>query len=235
MSKSSNNRKKKLNQGIITIIRDLFQSIISLIILFLAAGTFNWWNGRIYLIIILAHHVAKIILLYIFNPALFQVRAKLFTEDTKKYDRVFVYCFIVLSLLLYIITGFDAVRFQWSSFDRFLVYVGISIFAIGWIFGIWAMIVNKNFTMTISVDKERYLCATGPYKIVRHPGYAAEIIMILVVPLILGSVWSYIPAALLVLIFIIRTYFEDKILQKDLEGYDLYSQKIKFRLFPFIW
>ena len=78
------------------------------------------------------------------------------------------------------------------------------LFFLNWIIGIWAMIVNKNFTMTVSLDKEQYLCTKGPYKIVRHPGYTAEIIMILVVPLILGSVWSYIPAGLLVVLFIVR-------------------------------
>ncbi|QEE16990.1 isoprenylcysteine carboxylmethyltransferase family protein [Promethearchaeum syntrophicum] len=235
MSKIKVKKVKSQNQGIFTIIRDLFQSIFSLMILFLAAGTFNWRNGRIYLIIILLHHVAKIILLYIFNPALFQVRTEIFTENTKKYDRIFIYCFIVLSLLFYIIAGFDAVRFQWSSFDNSLIYLGIPIFLIGWIIGIWAMIANKNFTMTVSVDKNRYLCDTGPYKIIRHPGYTGEIIMILSVPLIFGSAWSYIPAALLIIIFIVRTHFEDKLLQKELPGYDLYSKKTKFRLIPLIW
>ena len=235
MSKTSNNRNKiKLNHGLITVFRDLFQSIFSLVILFLSAGTFNWWNGRIYLIIIILHHVAKTILLHVFNPTLFKIRANIFTEDTKKYDRIFVFCFIVLSLLLYIIAGIG-VRFKWTSFDRFIVYVGIPIFVIGWIIGIWAMIVNRNFTMTISVDNKHYVCTKGPYKIIRHPGYAAEILMIIVFPLILGTIWAYIPAILLFLVFIVRTYFEDKVLKKELEGYNEYSQRTKFRLFPFIW
>ena len=235
MSKTSGKGEKLRNQGIFTIIRDLFQSIFSLMILFLAAGTFNWWNGRIYLIIILLHHVAKILLLYIFNPDLFQVRTKIFTENTKKYDRIFVYCFIVFSLLFYIIAGFDAVRFHWSSINNSIIFIGIPLFLIGWIIGIWAMIVNKNFTMTVSVDKNQYLCSTGPYKIIRHPGYAGEIIIIIGTSLILGSLWSLIPAVLLISIFIIRTHLEDKVLQLELKGYHLYSKKTKFRLFPLIW
>jgi protein-S-isoprenylcysteine O-methyltransferase Ste14 len=235
MSNSGKTGGNFRNLGLITIIRDIFQSTFSLIFLFLAAGTFNWWNGIIYLLIILLHHIAKIILLYMFNPALFHVRAKLFTEQTKVYDKIFVYCFIVFSLLFYIIAGFDAVRFQWSNMDRSLVYVGVVIFAFGWIIGIWAMIVNKNFTMTVSVEKNRYICEKGPYKIIRHPGYTAEMIMILVVPLIFGSAWSYIPAVLLIILFTVRTYFEDKVLQKEMQEYVLYSQKTKYRLIPFIW
>ena len=235
MSKTSIRLYKHRNQGIFTIIRDLIQSIFSLMILFVAAGTFNWWNGRLYLLIIMLHHVAKILLLYLFNPTILNARARIFTENTKKYDRIFVYCFVVFSLLLYIIAGFDAVRYQWSSFNNSLIFIGIPIFLIGWIIGIWAMIVNKNFTMTISVDKNEYLCSTGPYKIIRHPGYAGEIIMILSFPLILGSLWSFIPAVILILIFIIRTHLEDQVLQLELNGYNEYSKKTKFRLFPFIW
>jgi len=235
VAKTSEKLNKHRNQGIFTIIRDLIQSIFSLTILFFAAGTFNWWNGRLYLFIILLHHFAKNILLYLYNPNILYVRARIFTENTKKYDKIFVYCFVIFSLLLYIIAGFDAVRFHWSSFNNSIIFIGIPLFLIGWIIGIWAMIVNKNFTMIVSVDKNQYLCSTGPYKIIRHPGYAGEIIIIIGTSLILGSLWSLIPAVLLISIFIIRTHLEDKVLQLELNGYNLYSKKTKFRLFPLIW
>lgn len=105
------------------------------------------------------------------------------------------------------------------------------------IIGIWAMVENEHFEqfVRIQTDRNHRVVTTGPYKIVRHPGYLAGILGTLAGPLMLGSVWSIIPACLIVVLFVWRTAREDRILIKELEGYLQYTEQTPYRLIPFVW
>ena len=114
--------------------------------------------------------------------------------------------------------------------------VGGVIFISACCFGAWAMAVNSHFEMTVFVkDQEQQVCSTGPYRYIRHPGYAAEIIALFGVPLILGSWFCFIPAGALTIVFVIRTALEDQTLQEELPGYKEYTQRTRYRLIPHIW
>ncbi|MBE3086692.1 MAG: isoprenylcysteine carboxylmethyltransferase family protein, partial [Bacteroidetes bacterium] len=84
-------------------------------------------------------------------------------------------------------------------------------------------------------DRSHQVATSGPYKYVRHPGYVGFIVLNLATPLILGSIWALIPAAILSILFIIRTSLEDRTLRNELEGYKEYAQKVQYRLIPGIW
>ena len=103
--------------------------------------------------------------------------------------------------------------------------------------GIWAMAVNAGFEMTVRIQEDRghQVCTTGPYRVIRHPGYAAEIIAAPAYTFILGSWWALIPTAAFIALFIVRTILEDRTLQNELPGYKEYAQKTRYRLIPFIW
>jgi protein-S-isoprenylcysteine O-methyltransferase Ste14 len=102
---------------------------------------------------------------------------------------------------------------------------------------IWAMASNRFFAKTVRIQEERAhaVASSGPYRFVRHPGYAANIVTMFAVSLLLGSLWTLIPAALSALAFIVRTALEDNTLQRELDGYVGYARQVRYRLVPGIW
>jgi protein-S-isoprenylcysteine O-methyltransferase Ste14 len=100
-----------------------------------------------------------------------------------------------------------------------------------------AMRANKYLSRFVEVQRERghKVIISGPYQYVRHPMYAGLIVLIYSIPVALGSLWTLLPASVLTLLFVIRTYFEDKTLHEELEGYKAYSERVKYRLLPGIW
>ena len=90
--------------------------------------------------------------------------------------------------------------------------------------------------MRIQSDRNHHVIESGPYGIVRHPGYTATILgLVLATPLLLGSWWAFIPAVLSTVCLIIRTALEDRTLQKELSGYEVYTHKVRYRLLPGLW
>ena len=101
----------------------------------------------------------------------------------------------------------------------------------------WSMGTNPHLETTVRIQKDRghKVATTGPYNIVRHPMYLGGILQSLSIPLFLGSAWTLIPAGIQVVLLVIRTTYEDRTLQDELEGYKDYSQKTRYRLMPGVW
>ncbi len=139
--------------------------------------------------------------------------------------------------ILPVVIGLDAGRFQWSYLNYYFLIPGYLLYIFSNILVIWAMMENKHFEATVRIQKDRghKVITSGPYKLVRHPGYLAGIIYVIGLPMILGSVYGFIASAAAILIIIIRTGLEDKTLKNELEGYVEYSKKVKYRLIPGIW
>jgi protein-S-isoprenylcysteine O-methyltransferase Ste14 len=99
------------------------------------------------------------------------------------------------------------------------------------------MWVNNWFSSTVRIqmDRDQHVVQDGPYRYVRHPGYVGGILMAVSASLILGSLWALIPASIVVLLLVIRTYLEDTTLQKELPGYADYTKKVRYRLVPGLW
>ncbi len=129
-------------------------------------------------------------------------------------------------------------RYHWSPpFPIWLQLLALVIFVMASAIQTWAMVVNKFFSTIVRIQKDRghYVVTDGPYKYVRHPGYTGAIIISFSIPLLLGSLWALIPAMIGDCILIIRTFFEDSTLKKELEGYEEYAHRVHYRLFPGIW
>ena len=101
----------------------------------------------------------------------------------------------------------------------------------------WAMIVNAYFSTVVRIQRERghTVCRTGPYRFVRHPGYVGFMLQSLGIPLLLGSWWALLPGFAAIAVMIIRTAFEDRMLQAELPGYQEYVRDVHYRLLPGIW
>lgn len=137
--------------------------------------------------------------------------------------------------MIMIISGFDAVRYGWSTMPVWLTVLGLVMVIHASYLSFWAMSVNSYFECNVIIQKGQQVCKSGPYRFIRHQGYAEGIVSVLAAPLILGSWWGFVPSVILVITLVIRTLLEDRTLQKELVGYKEYTKTTRYRLLPFIW
>ena len=143
---------------------------------------------------------------------------------------------LLLALVTPIVAGLD-LRFRGSALPGFWFPVGCAALVPAALFADWAMLENEHFEqfVRIQTDRGHRVVTTGPYRFVRHPGYLGAIIGALVTPLLLGSAWTFVPAGLVALLFVIRTQLEDRTLRRELRGYAEYAARTRFRLVPGVW
>lgn len=220
--------------------------IIQLIIVVLVApfipmiisGQWSWWQAWAYaLVSILAFVVSRIIVNRV-HPDLIQERARfLNAKDTKSWDKLLAPLLGLGTILILVVAGLDK-YYDWTSASSLTVNL-IALFGIifGYSFSSWALVENRFFSGTVRIQTERghHVISTGPYRIVRHPGYAGGLFGYIFIPLLLNSVWAFIPAILLGIVMVIRTALEDRTLQAELPGYKEYTRKTRYRLLPWIW
>ncbi|MGB2806520.1 MAG: isoprenylcysteine carboxylmethyltransferase family protein [Sedimentisphaerales bacterium] len=208
---------------------------IMAVLLFGSAGRIDWLMGWAYLAILTA---LTITILVLGNRDMLLVRAGK-EKGIKKWDPFLA----LLPFLLFwpganVVAALDYGRFHWSPPIPLSVKL-IAILAVisGLAFAAWAMVVNKFFAKCVAIQTERkhVVINTGPYAYVRHPGYAGTILAFITLPIALGSLWALLPAAVGLSLWVVRTFLEDKTLQKGLEGYTEYAQKVPWRLIPHIW
>jgi protein-S-isoprenylcysteine O-methyltransferase Ste14 len=223
--------------GIRNILREFILIFFRAGILFFSAGTINWINGWVYFFANVLFQALLTIVLMIKNPRLLNERGKVIRKETNVYDVYFVITYIIFSIVCLITAGFDAVRYQWTALSFCFVYPGLVICLVGSIIGMQAMAVNPFFSVTqrIQTEADHRVINIGPYKYLRHPGYLSWIISALSYPFITGSIISFIPISVMIIVFIIRTYLEDKTLQKELNGYMEYTLITRYRLIPYVW
>ena len=159
-------------------------------------------------------------------------------QKTKAWDKVLAPLMALsVSFPLVIVAGLDH-RFGWSTLlPLSLIAPGFLLITLGYAFAAWALIENRFFFSVVCVvaDRGHVVCDTGPYRIVRHPGYAGNIVALPGIVLALNSQWTLIPAALALIIAVIRTALEDQTLRDELPGYRAYSRRVRYRLIPGIY
>ena len=129
-------------------------------------------------------------------------------------------------------------RWGWGpTVDRSWQLAGFILTVFGHVIVVWAMSANAFFSAQVRIQTERghTVANTGPYKLIRHPGYIGAMIFSLGIPLMLGSWWAVIPGVFSVILYIVRTALEDRTLLDELPGYVDYAQSVKFRLIPGVW
>jgi protein-S-isoprenylcysteine O-methyltransferase Ste14 len=140
-------------------------------------------------------------------------------------------------MLISAVAGLN-VRFDWSPVFTLPVQ-GIALLVIltGIALGTWALIENRFFSGVVRIQSDRghQVISGGPYRWLRHPGYAATLVSYLAIPFFLNSIWALLPAAVMVVVGFIRTSLEDRTLQEELGGYREYAQRVRYRLVPGIW
>jgi protein-S-isoprenylcysteine O-methyltransferase Ste14 len=207
-------------------------------ILFLSSGRLDWWFAWVYLgIFVFGVGVNSYVLLRI-NPELIAERARQVTTETKKWDKILATTWGLLSAIgTLAVAGLDK-RFGWPPQMPLAVQMIALLFhALGSAFASWALVSNAFFATTVHIQADRghAVVSTGPYRFVRHPGYAGWILSGLAIPLMLGSLWALVPAALAQAALALRTALEDRTLRNELPGYEDYARTVRYRLLPGVW
>ena len=153
-------------------------------------------------------------------------------------DRLLRLIAMPLFLIDLAVAGLDVGRFHWSGNVPIWVHaIGLSSYTCGLALAIWAMIENCFFSPVVRIQEERghHLVSTGPYRLVRHPGYIGMILAITFGALALGSYWAMLPLLVYVALIIRRTAIEDEFLIENLQGYAEFVEKVRYRLVPGFW
>lgn len=199
---------------------------------FLTAWTFDYWQAWIYLGIIFIPMIFIVIYLIRNDPALMERRFRM-REKTKEQWTIVRISWIFFAAA-FILPGFD-VRFGWSQVPVTMVIAADLLVFLGYMIFFRVLRENSYLSRIVEVMPEQKVISSGPYAFVRHPMYLGTILMYVFSPLALGSFWALIPAVMIIPVLVARSVNEEKLLVKDLPGYEEYMQKVKYRLFPGIW
>lgn len=208
-------------------------------VLFVCAWDFSWWQGWVYAAIILGVGIGGRIWAEARHPGLTAERQNRdIIKQAKSWDKVLAPLMAIsISYPMVLVAGLDH-RFAWSpEFSIWLNAVGFLLIAIGYIFASWAVAENRFFfsVVCIQVDRGHVVCDTGPYRMLRHPGYAGNLFALLGIVLALSSYWTLMPALIAGIVTVIRTRLEDRTLQEELSGYSEYAKRVRFRLIPGVY
>ncbi len=208
-------------------------------VLFVCGGDFGWWQAWVYSLLIVAAGVGGRILAERRHPGLMAERQNIEKlQEAKTWDKTLAPLMALsVGFPLVIVAGLDH-RFGWSPvFPLWLIVLGFFLIALGYAFSVWAFVENRFFSSVVRIQTDRghEVCDSGPYRIIRHPGYAGNILPLLGIVLALSSLWTLIPAAVALVIAVIRTTLEDRTLQEELPGYQEYAYRVRYRLIPGIY
>lgn len=206
--------------------------ILISLLLFLPAGTFNYKNAWLFIILLFLPMFILGVLLFIKSPELLEKR--LDVKEKEKTQKGVVGFSAILFIASFLISAFDF-RFSWSNVPLWCVIFASIILIIS--YGMYAEVLRENIYLsrTIKVQENQKVIDTGLYGIVRHPMYFSTVFLFLSIPVILGSWWGLLCISPYPFFIAIRIMNEEKVLEENLDGYKEYKQKVKFRLIPFVW
>lgn len=215
---------------IVVVIMPLLPLIIS--------DAWDWLEAWIYAVISTVGFILSRGLAAKRHPDILQERARsMELQDAKSWDRILAPVMALGSVVILAVAGFDKLYGWTSPFSTTIKIVAFAVILLGYVLGTWALMENRFFSgvVRIQTDRGHQVVTTGPYRFIRHPGYAGVLWTYFAIPLFLDSLWAFVPALLILVFTIIRTALEDATLHKELPGYKEYAQKTKYRLFPGIW
>ena len=206
--------------------------IIIAVLLFVPAQSFEYWNGWLFMGLLFIPMFIAGIFLMMKKPDL--LRKRLNSKETEKEQKKVIFISALMFIIGFMLAGFNY-KFNWFSISNIVVIISSVLFVIAYILYAEVLRENEYLSRTIEVQNNQKVIDTGLYGIVRHPMYAVTIILFLAMPLILGSIFSFMVFLIYPIIIVMRIRNEENVLEKELQGYSEYKKKVKYRLIPFIW
>ena len=201
-------------------------------LLFVSAKSFNYWNAWLFMgLLFIPMFIAGIVLM-IKNPEL--LRKRLNAKEKESEQKKVILLSTIMFLSGFIVAGLNY-RYSWIELPNIVVVTSSILFFIAYILYAEVLRENTYLSRTIEVEEDQKVIDTGLYGYVRHPMYGATILLFLTIPLILGSIISFIIFLIYPFIIAKRIKNEEMILENNLKGYNEYKKKVKYKVIPFVW
>lgn len=210
----------------------LFGLIIIALLLFIPAGTLNYPNAWLFLALLFIPMFVAGIVMYIKSPELLERRLNAKEEENEQ--KTVLLASALMFALAFIIAGLNF-RFGWFKLSSIVVVIASVIFLVS--YAMYAEVLRENMYLsrTVEVSENQNVVDSGLYGVVRHPMYTSTIFLFLSMPLVLDSFFSFIIMLIYPIIIIFRIKNEEKLLERELDGYSEYKKKVRYRIIPFIF
>lgn len=206
--------------------------VLVALLIFVPAGTMRFWNGWLLMLVLFIPMLAAGFVMYFKAPDL--LRRRLNAKERQAEQKGVIAWSGVLFIAAFVLAGLGY-RFSWPMLPRGWCIFFAAVFLIGYALFGEVLRENEYLSRTIEVQEGQRVVDTGLYGLVRHPMYATTVLMFLAMPLILGSVFSFLVMLGYIPVLIMRIRGEERLLEKELQGYAEYKQKVRYRLIPYIW
>lgn len=202
------------------------------VLIFLPAGTLGYWQGWAFLATFIAASTALTVYMAVYDPQLLERRLRAGPRAEKETSQKIIMFFVTLGFVAFIVFPVLDYRFHWSPVPPYVSIAGDALIATGFLFMFFVMKENSYAASTIQIAEGQRVISTGPYAVVRHPMYAGALLLIVGMPLALGSLYGLFGLFLLVPVLIWRLLDEEEFLTKNLPGYAEYKNSVRSRLIP---
>ena len=204
------------------------------LLLFLPAGTFHYWQAWVFLAVFALSTWIPSVYLMRTNPAALERRMRGPLAETRTLQRIVIAVIFVCFPAMFVVSALDH-RFGWSTVPASMSLVGDALVATGLILDMLVIIQNSYAAVNVVVEAGQRLVSSGLYGLVRHPMYTGNVILMLGVPLALGSYWGLVFVIPGLIVLILRIRDEEDLLAHELSGYREYTQQVRYRLVPYVW
>jgi protein-S-isoprenylcysteine O-methyltransferase Ste14 len=207
-----------------------------LALVFAPVSRLDWAPGWVFIAFLVIVYGFSALVLWRVNPIIYRARSR-FQPGTERWDLVLLWLMLPAMVAEIPLATLDSGRMGWSAVPLSIVIGGYILVGAGTLLGTWAQAVNRFFEPGVRLQKERgqQVISSGPYALVRHPGYVGAVMIFAGLALALASWWALVPAAWASAVLILRTICEDSLLRAGLDGYAVYARRVRFRLLPGIW
>lgn len=217
---------------VLTLVRYLFALFFVGVLIFVPAGSLEFWNGWLFLGALFIPMIFVMIYLLKNDPALLEKRMK--TNEKETTQKLYLVLSILVSIVTFVIPGLDY-KYNWSSVPLWLIILSTVLMITGYIMFFIVMKQNSYASRVIEIQEEQKLIDNGMYSFIRHPMYFSATILYFFAPLVLGSYIAMIPMIFIPGLLAVRIMNEEKVLLKGLKGYDNYTKRVSYRFLPYIW
>ncbi len=215
--------------------RSVFGIIFFVVLFYFASGTWSYWQGWLFLVVFTAATAGFTVYMALFDRPLLERRMKAGPGSEKETSQKIIITLVMASFFVFILLPVLDYRFNFSRVPAWLSVLGDGLVLLSFFFIFYVLRYNSWAASNIRVENDQKVIDTGPYAYVRHPMYAGAIWMFVGIPLALGSWWSIFLTIPFLPILLWRLLDEERILRRDLPGYDAYTDKVRFRLIPGIY